>query len=49
MPFSELLAEKKLAPSAMRTAEWDLVSAQLRERAFFMAGVDHARTLQLPS
>lgn len=46
MPYSEFLAQKKLDSRAMRTAEWDLVSAQLRERAFFMAGVDHARTLQ---
>lgn len=46
MPYSEFLAQKKLDSRAMSTAEWDLVSAQLRERAFFMAGVDHARTLQ---
>ncbi len=36
---------KQVTPRAMSTAQWDLVDAQIRERAFFMAGVDNARIL----
>lgn len=39
------LEGRQLAPVAMSTRSWDRVDAQLRERAFFMAGVDNARTL----
>lgn len=39
------LRSQTLAPVAMSTRSWDRVDAQLRERAFFMAGVDNARTL----
>lgn len=43
---SEYISRRKLAPIAMSTAEWDMVDAQIRERAFFMAGVENARILQ---
>ncbi len=36
---------KRIAPVAMSTAEWDAVDAQIKERAWFMAGVDNARIL----
>lgn len=36
---------KQVTPRAMSTAQWDMVDAQIRERAFFMAGVDNARIL----
>ena len=39
------LRGKSAAPIAMSTAQWDMVDAQIRERAFFMAGVDNARIL----
>lgn len=45
MPFSTSLLSKLPAPSAMHTAEWDLVPADIRARAFFMAGVTHLQTL----
>lgn len=44
-PTAQQLRNKTITPSEMRTAEWDAVRAQLRERAFFMAAVDDARTL----
>lgn len=39
------LSGKSAAPIAMSAAQWDMVDAQIRERAFFMAGVDNARIL----
>lgn len=33
-------------PADLKTKDWDEVSAELRRRAFFMAGVDQAATLQ---
>lgn len=36
---------KQVTARAMSTAQWDMVDAQIRERAFFMAGVDNARIL----
>ena len=44
---ADYLARKISAPSELRSAEWDLVAAQLKERAFFMAGVQRANILQL--
>ena len=41
------LRSQALAPLPMSSAQWSLVSAQLRERAFFMAGVQQANILQL--
>lgn len=43
---TDYIDRRKLAPIAMSTAEWDMVDAQIRERAFFMAGVENARILQ---
>lgn len=39
------LNAKTLTPAELRTREWDAVAAQIRERAFFMAGVTDAKTL----
>lgn len=41
------IERQRLAEVALSTAEWDCVSAQVRERAFFMAGVGQARALQI--
>ncbi len=47
MPSSQqYFSSKTNIPSELRTREWDTVSAWLRERAFFMASVDKAETLQ---
>jgi len=48
MPYDaeEFAGGKQVAPRALSSAEWALVDAQIRERAFFMAGVDNARILQ---
>ena len=43
----EYLRRQALLPIARSSAEWDLVAAQLKERAFFMAGVQRANILQL--
>lgn len=43
---TEHIDRRKIDTRAMSTAEWDMVDAQLRERAFFMAGVNNARILQ---
>ena len=43
---ADYLARKISAPSELRSAEWDTVSVWLRERAFFMASVARAETLQ---
>lgn len=43
---SEYITRREVDTRAMSTAEWDLVDAQIRERAFFMAGVENARILQ---
>lgn len=40
------MGRKVNEPSEMRSREWRRVDAQLRERAFFMAGVANARELQ---
>lgn len=48
-PFSEALAKlaaRTVTPSAMDTAAWRGVDAEIRERAFFSARVESARTLQ---
>lgn len=42
----DYLARKTSAPAELRSAEWDTVSTWLRERAFFMASVARAETLQ---
>ena len=42
---AEKVRSKQVTPRAMSTAQWDMVDAQIRERAFFMAGVDNARIL----
>lgn len=44
---ADYLSRKALLPIARSTAEWNLVAAQLKERAFFMAGVQRANILQL--
>lgn len=43
---ADYLSRKTSAPSELRSAEWGAVSAWLRERAFFMACVARAETLQ---
>ena len=43
---SDYVSRKVNAPSEMRSREWRRVDAQLRERAFFMAGVANAKELQ---
>lgn len=43
---SDYIQRRQLDTRAMTTAEWDMVEAQVRERAFFMAGVENARILQ---
>lgn len=42
----QYLASQAPIPSELRTAEWDLVPLEIRERAFFMAGVEEAEILQ---
>ena len=42
----DYLRRKKNVPSELSTQYWDTVSVWLRERAFFMACVDRAETLQ---
>ncbi len=44
---ADYLRSQSLAPLAMSSAQWSLISSQLRERAFFMAGVQEANILQL--
>ena len=44
---ADYLARKAVLPIARSSAEWDLVAAQLKERAFFMASVQRANILQL--
>lgn len=47
MPLaSEYLDRQELAPTGWSSAEWACVDAQVRERAFFMAGVQQAHILQ---
>lgn len=41
----DYLTGKTSVPSELRTAEWDRVPLWIRERAFFMAGVDDAEIL----
>ena len=41
----DYLLGKTSIPSDLRTAQWDRVPLWIRERAFFMAGVDDAETL----
>ena len=43
---SDYIQRRQLDTRAMTTAEWDMVEAQVRERSFFMAGVENARILQ---
>ena len=43
---SDYISRREVAAIAKTTAEWDMVEAQVRERAFFMAGVENARILQ---
>ncbi len=43
---NDYVSRKVNAPSEMRSREWQRVDAQLRERAFFMAGVANAKELQ---
>lgn len=43
---TEYLDRKTIVPSEMRTAEWNTVSAQIKERAFFMASVAQGDILQ---
>lgn len=43
---NEYIQRREIEARAMTTAEWDMVEAQVRERAFFMAGVENARILQ---
>ena len=43
---SEYISRREVTAIAKTTAEWDMVEAQVRERAFFMAGVENARILQ---
>lgn len=43
---SDYMRGKQSVPSDMRTAQWDAVSAWCKERAFFMASVTSAETLQ---
>jgi len=47
MPYaSDFIDSKQVDTTAQSTADWDMVDAQIRERAFFMAGVSNARILQ---
>ena len=47
MPYaSDFIDTKQVDTTAQSTQDWDLVDAQIRERAFFMAGVENARILQ---
>lgn len=47
MPYaSDFIDSKQVTTTAQSTADWDMVDAQIRERAFFMAGVSNARILQ---
>lgn len=43
---SDYVSRREVKAVAKTTAEWDMVEAQVRERAFFMAGVENARILQ---
>ncbi len=43
---TEHINRREIDTRAMTTAQWDMVDAQIRERAFFMAGVENARILQ---
>ena len=43
---SDYVSRREVTAVAKSTAEWDMVEAQVRERAFFMAGVENARILQ---
>ena len=43
---SDYIQRREVKAVAKTTAEWDMVEAQVRERAFFMAGVENARILQ---
>jgi len=46
MPSASSYIDRKTnVPSQARSREWDAVDAQLRERAFFMASVSQAKTL----
>jgi hypothetical protein len=47
MTPEEFLALRVPQPKALTTAQWDVVRADVRERAFFMAGVAQAQTLDL--
>lgn len=40
------IQQQILAPTGWNSERWSLISAQIRERAFFMAGVEQARLLQ---
>lgn len=42
---TDILTRKVSIPSEARSREWNTVDAWLRERAFFMASVSHAKTL----
>ena len=44
---SQFFAAKTAVPSEMTTAQWDRVSLEMRERAFFMAAVSQAEVLQV--
>lgn len=47
MPYaSDFIDSKQVDTTAQSTADWDMVDAQIRERAWFMAGVSNARILQ---
>lgn len=43
----EKFRKKRNLASALRTADWAKIPAAIRDRAFFSAGVDHARTLDV--
>jgi len=47
MNAAEFYAKKIPVPSEMLTAQWDGVRLEMRERAFFMAGVAQAEVLQV--
>lgn len=47
MTPEEFLSQRVPQPKALTTAQWDVMRADVRERAFFMAGVAQAQTLDL--
>lgn len=44
---SDVFRSRTSVPSELRTREWDAVNVWIRERAFFMAGVSWAETLEV--